>query len=65
MGVGSIGWCLIEVDENDNPLRILGMGNHIIPLSTDDTNEFSTGNAISRNQKRAEKRTTRKGYDRY
>ncbi len=65
LGVGSIGWALIEVDSNDNPSKILGMGSRIVPLSTDDTTEFSHGNAISKNQKRTQKRTQRKGYDRY
>ena len=65
LGVGSIGWSLIETDANDNPSVILGMGSRIVPLSTDDANEFSSGNAISKNQKRTQKRTQRKGYDRY
>lgn len=61
LGVASIGWALI--DEEDK--HILGMGSRIIPLSTDDKDEFSRGNAISKNQKRTTKRTQRKGYDRY
>ncbi|MBR6124544.1 type II CRISPR RNA-guided endonuclease Cas9 [Candidatus Saccharibacteria bacterium] len=65
LGVGSIGWSVISVDENGDPSEILGMGSRIVPLSTDDANEFSTGNAISKNQKRTQKRTARKGYDRY
>ena len=65
LGVGSIGWSLIETDANDNPKAILGMGSRIVPLSTDDANEFSSGNAISKNQKRTQKRTQRKGYDRF
>ena len=65
LGVSSIGWSVISVDENGDPSEILGMGSRIIPLSTDDANEFSTGNAISKNQKRTQKRTARKGYDRY
>lgn len=65
LGVGSVGWSVIGVDENGDPSEILGMGSRIIPLSTDDVNEFSTGNAISKNQKRTQKRTVRKGYDRY
>ena len=52
LGVGSIGWSVISVDENGDPSEILGMGSRIVPLSTDDVNEFSTGNAISKNQKR-------------
>lgn len=65
LGVSSVGWSVIGVDENGDPSEILGMGSRIIPLSTDDANEFSTGNAISKNQKRTQKRTIRKGYDRY
>ena len=65
LGVGSIGWSLIQADDEGNPQSILGMGSRIVPLSPDDTNEFSSGNAISKNQKRTQKRTTRKGYDRY
>lgn len=63
LGVSSIGWALIQ--ENEEAKQILGMGCRIIPLSTDDKNEFSTGNAISKNQNRTMKRTQRKGYDRY
>lgn len=65
LGVSSVGWSVISVDDNGDPSEILGMGSRIIPLSTDDANEFSTGNAISKNQKRTQKRTIRKGYDRY
>lgn len=63
LGVTSIGWALIEEDADKN--TILGMGSRIIPLSTDDKDEFSSGNKISKNQKRTTKRTQRKGYDRY
>lgn len=65
LGVASIGWSLIEVDENNKPVKILGLGSRIVPLTTDDATEFTTGNAISKNAKRTEKKTARKGYDRY
>lgn len=61
LGVSSIGWALVDEEEK----KILGMGSRIIPLTTDDKDEFSKGNAISKNQKRTAKRTQRKGYDRY
>jgi len=61
LGVSSIGWAIVEEEEK----QILGMGSRIIPLSTDDKDEFSKGNAISKNQKRTLRRTQRKGYDRY
>ena len=63
LGVSSIGWALIS--ENNNKKEILGMGCRIVPLNTDDKDEFSSGNKISKNQKRTTKRTQRKGYDRY
>ncbi|MCK6614914.1 MAG: type II CRISPR RNA-guided endonuclease Cas9 [Ignavibacteriaceae bacterium] len=61
LGVSSIGWALVDSEEK----KILGMGTRIVPLTTDDTKEFSSGNAISKNQARTQKRTQRKGYDRY
>ncbi|NSW45434.1 MAG: type II CRISPR RNA-guided endonuclease Cas9 [Bacteroidales bacterium] len=63
LGANSIGWALIEETENNS--KIIAMGSRIIPLNPDDKDEFMQGNAISKNQKRTEKRTQRKGYDRY
>ncbi len=63
LGVTSVGWAM--VNEEASSISILGLGSRIIPLSVDDSNEFSTGNAISKNAKRTQKRTQRKGYDRY
>ena len=64
LGVASIGWAVINV-ENDIPIEIMNMGSRIVPLTTDDANEFTSGNAISKNQNRTKSRTQRKGYDRY
>lgn len=61
LGVSSIGWALIDEEEK----QILGLGSRIIPLTSDDKDEFTKGNAISKNQKRTLRRTQRKGYDRY
>lgn len=63
LGVSSIGWAL--VDDSESQKRIIGMGSRIIPLTSDDQTEFTRGNGISKNQKRTQKRTQRKGYDRY
>lgn len=63
LGVSSIGWAVVS--ESEEIRNILGMGSRIIPLSVDDKDEFSSGNKISKNQKRTIKRTQRKGYDRY
>ncbi len=64
LGVGSIGWALIETDD-DQPKRIIGMGSRIVPISKDDSDQFIKGQAISKNADRTARRTTRKGYDRY
>ncbi|MCB0710326.1 MAG: type II CRISPR RNA-guided endonuclease Cas9 [Chitinophagaceae bacterium] len=64
LGVTSIGWSLISENDNDS-YSIIDMGCRIIPLTTEDKDEFSSGNAISKNQKRTIKRTQRKGYKRY
>ncbi|NCI47376.1 type II CRISPR RNA-guided endonuclease Cas9 [Sediminibacterium soli] len=63
LGVTSIGWSVVT--EKEDTKEILGMGSRIIPLSTDDKDEFSSGNKISKNQKNTTRRTQRKGYDRY
>ncbi|MCQ2325504.1 MAG: type II CRISPR RNA-guided endonuclease Cas9, partial [Paludibacteraceae bacterium] len=64
LGVGSIGWALIETVDN-KPSQILGMGSRIVPLSTDDSDQFQRGQAITKNADRTQRRTMRKGYDRY
>lgn len=64
LGTNSIGWALIEVDENNKPIRIIAMGSRIIPLDADDRDQFQKGQAISKNKDRTTRRTQRKGYDR-
>jgi len=66
LGTTSIGWAIINEAESDKEKNeILGMGCRIVPLSPDDKSEFESGNAISKNQKRTQRRTQRKGYNRY
>lgn len=64
LGTNSIGWALVEVDAENMPIKVLGMGSRIIPLNTDDKDEFSKGKSISKNRERTTMRTQRKGYDR-
>lgn len=64
LGVASIGWSLIRSEDNF-PNQIIDMGVRIIPLTTDETDEFTKGNAISKNRSRTMMRTQRKGLDRY
>lgn len=65
LGVGSIGWCLIEKDDKNIPQRILGMGSRIVPITSDEESGYTKGNAASKNADRTAKRTARKCYDRY
>lgn len=65
LGVGSIGWCLIEKDDDNTPKRIIRMGSRIVPISSDEESGYTKGNAISKNADRTAKRTARKCYDRY
>ena len=64
LGTNSIGWALIEANNENKPLSIHGMGSRIIPLGSDDRDQFQKGQAISKNKDRTTRRTQRKGYDR-
>ena len=65
LGIASVGSAAILTDDNGTPVEIRHMGSRTIPMSADERNEFSNGNAISKNAKRTQRRTQRKGYDRY
>ncbi|TDX86159.1 type II CRISPR RNA-guided endonuclease Cas9 [Epilithonimonas xixisoli] len=64
LGTNSIGWALIEIDDNGTPIKIIAMGSRIIPMSSNDRDEFERGLSITKNQNRTVSRTQRKGYDR-
>ena len=64
LGVGSIGWSLIALDEDQCPAEILGMGCRIVPLTTEES-KFASGEGISKNAERTQMRTMRKMLDRY
>ena len=66
LGSSSIGWALIHQPETESEkYHIAGMGVRIIPLSKDDSDEFSKGNAISKNASRTLKRGVRRSMHRY
>ena len=66
LGVGSIGWCLITLDEQDNPAEIVAMGSRVVPLNDpNDANDFSIGKAFTANQDRTARRAMRRGFARY
>jgi CRISPR-associated endonuclease Csn1 len=66
IGVASIGWAFLNEPENENEAyTIIQMGSRIIPLSSDENDEFTKGNAISKNANRRIKRGMRRGGHRY
>lgn len=65
LGVGSIGWCLIEVDGEYQPIKIMGMGSRIISLTPDESKNFSKGSGLTKCAERTIKRTARKMLNRY
>ena len=65
LGVGSIGWGLIQVDDDYQPIEILGMGSRVVPLREKEENNFSSGSGETVCSQRTFTRTTRKGFDRY
>ena len=66
LGSTSIGWALVNEPENDQEkYHIIDMGVRIVPLSKDENDEFSKGNAISKNANRTLKRGARRGMHRY
>lgn len=64
VGISSLGWALVKEDSKGQRI-ITALGCRIIPLNADDKDEFSKGNAITKNQKRTTRRSQRKGYFRY
>ncbi len=66
LGSSSIGWALVHQPETDfEKYHIAGMGVRIVPLSKDDADEFTKGNAISKNANRTLKRGVRRSMHRY
>ena len=67
LGTNSIGWALVETDENNNPSKIAGMGSRIIPMGSDkkDYENYEKGATITKNANRRAKRSTRRMGKRY
>ncbi|MCQ2260881.1 MAG: type II CRISPR RNA-guided endonuclease Cas9 [Bacteroidales bacterium] len=67
LGVSSIGWALIEVNDDNSLSRIIAMNSRIIPDKDVQKNadNFTKGKSISINKDRTIARTARKTYDRY
>lgn len=65
LGVSSIGWAIVELDEKNINNKILGLGSRVIPLSPDEKDQFEKGNAQTKNRDRTQQRTARKTNFRY
>lgn len=73
LGSSSIGWAVVEEHSKEiisegcisDKDKIVAIGSRIIPLSTDESTQFSKGQALTKNADRTKTRTQRKGYDRY
>lgn len=66
LGPTSIGWALIEIDDKDNPVSILGMGSRIIPYGADTaSDDFSRGKGENPCSERTRYRQMRRNIDRF
>jgi CRISPR-associated endonuclease Csn1 len=63
LGSTSVGWAFIH--ENEETAKIIGAGVRIVPISTDEANDFQKGNAISINKNRTLARGARRGLQRF
>ena len=64
LGTNSIGWALVQIDENGSPSSIEGMGSRIIPMGSDKI-DYEKGATITKNADRREKRVARRMGKRY
>lgn len=61
LGIGSIGWALIDIAESDNENnQIINLGSRIVPLDTDETTGFTKGKGETLCSQRTSKRSIRR-----
>ena len=65
LGVGSIGWCLLEKDDLNVPLHIIRHGVRDVPMSSDENKGYTAGKGYSKNAERTTKRSARRNKHRY
>jgi CRISPR subtype II RNA-guided endonuclease Cas9/Csn1 len=65
IGTNSIGWALVSMDLENNYERILDGGVRIIPMNEKQKTEFESGQTITKNAGRREKRSARRLRHRY
>lgn len=64
LGTNSIGWAVVNADENGSPTSIEGMGSRIIPMGSDKI-DYEKGVTITKNADRRTKRSARRMGKRY
>lgn len=64
LGTNSIGWAVVNADENGKPISIEGMGSRIIPMGSDKI-DYEKGATITKNADRRTKKSARKNNKRY
>jgi CRISPR-associated endonuclease Csn1 len=65
LGTNSIGWALVNTDENGKPCGIAGMGSRIIPMDAATLSDFDKGNSKSQTAERTGFRGIRRIRERY
>jgi CRISPR-associated endonuclease Csn1 len=65
IGVASIGWAAIGEKEEGNDRVILDCGVRIVPLATDEVDEFRKGGSVPTNVARRQARGARRGLQRF
>ena len=64
LGTNSIGWAVVDVNENGIPTHIEGMGSRIIPMGSEKI-DYEKGATITKNADRRAKRSARRMGKRY
>lgn len=65
LGVGSIGWALIEINDKYELVKILRLGSRIVSIAPTESDNFNKGKGETVCSQRTMDRTSRKGLDRY
>lgn len=65
LGTNSIGWALIQTDDEGNPQSIVKLGSRIIPMSQDVLGKFDSGVTESQTAVRTSYRSMRRIRERY
>ncbi len=65
LGTNSIGWSMIQQNDDNKPDKILGLGSRIIPMSQDIIGAFESGNSKSQTADRTSFRGTRRLRERF